>query len=95
MHVVIFRASIRKLDDEYTAMATRMRDMAINEFGCREFDSYLEGDQEVALSYWDDEDQIKAWRKHPDHLIAQNQGRNTWYKSYHVQVAQISREYKS
>jgi heme-degrading monooxygenase HmoA len=92
---VIFRARIRRLDDEYSIIAARMRELAITEFGCLEFHAVSEGDEEVALSYWPDEDSIRRWRSHPEHLLAQQAGRERWYESYSVQVAQVTREYRS
>jgi heme-degrading monooxygenase HmoA len=92
--VVIFRAQVRRFDDEYSRTAARMRDLAIREFGCLEFHSVTEGDQEVALSYWPDEQSIRAWRNHPEHVLAQQAGRDRWYERYSVQVAEVTREYR-
>lgn len=94
MFVIIFRASIRQLDTEYSQMAARMRELALNEFGCLEFHTVSEGQQEVALSYWPDEASINAWKAHPEHRQAQQLGRERWYESYSVQVAEIARHYQ-
>ena len=93
MYAVIFRAEIKKLDASYMETAARLRDLATSKYGCREFITVSEGDQEIAISYWDSKDQIKAWKEDPDHRIAQEQGRKQWYRSYRVQVVQILREY--
>jgi len=92
--VVIFRARIRQLDDHYARMAARMRELALADFGCLGFYAVTEGHDEVALSYWPDEDSIRRWREHPEHIQAQQAGRERWYASYHVQVAQVVREYR-
>lgn len=75
MFVVIFRAKIAKLDDEYTRVAQRLRDLALTEFGCLEFHAFTEGDREIALSYWPNQEKIRAWKQHSDHLIAQELGK--------------------
>lgn len=93
MYVVIFRATVRELDAEYSAVAARMRELALGQFGCIEFHSVTEGIKEVSLSYWPSEESIRAWKAHPEHVLAQRAGRERWYKSYSVQVAQVSREY--
>lgn len=93
MYVVIFRARIRAVDAEYAQTAARMRELALAQFGCLEFQAVTEGDSEVALSYWPDEASIRAWRAHPEHLLAQQAGRDRWYASYTVQVADVTREY--
>ena len=94
MYVVIFRATIRNLDSEYSTVAARMRELALSEFGCLEFQSVTEGSEEVALSYWPDEASIRAWKSHPEHLLAQQLGQQKWYESYTVQIAHIDREYR-
>lgn len=93
MYVVIFRARVRVLDAEYSRMAGRMRELALGEFGCLGFQAVTEGQDEIALSYWPSEDAIRAWKAHPEHLLAQRTGRERWYESYSVQVAEVTREY--
>ena len=94
MLVVIFRARLRAFDTEYFDTAARMRQLALSQFGCLDFHAVTEGDLEVALSYWPDEASIRAWRAHPEHLLAQQAGRERWYASYTVQVATVTREYQ-
>lgn len=93
MYVVIFRAKIRSIDTEYSIVAARMREIALSQFDCIEFQSVTEGQNEVSLSYWPSEESIRAWKAHPEHVLAQRTGRERWYESYSVQVAQLSREY--
>ena len=95
MLAVIFRAEISELDSEYSAMAERMRDLAINQYGCREFIATMEGNNEIAISYWDTEAQIKEWKQNYEHLSAQRKGKTKWYKSYSVQTVEVVREYSS
>jgi Uncharacterized enzyme involved in biosynthesis of extracellular polysaccharides len=94
MYVVIFRARVRTYDDEYEQVALRMRDLALSEFGCLAFHAVAENGEEIALSYWPDEASIAAWKNHPEHVLAQRVGRERWYESYSVEVAQIARAYK-
>ena len=95
MLLAVFRAEINNLDEEYFTTARRMRELAINEYGCREFIACTEGNIEIALSYWDDEDQIKEWKSNTEHVSAQQRGRTKWYRSYSVQITEILREYKT
>jgi len=94
MYVVIFRAKIHSLDADYARVATRMRDLALTQFGCTEFHAVTQGSDELALSYWPSEEAIRAWKSHPEHLLAQQAGRERWYESYSVQVAAMTREYR-
>ncbi|HHC73726.1 MAG TPA: antibiotic biosynthesis monooxygenase [Thiothrix sp.] len=93
MYAVIFKAEINKLDANYFDMASRMRDLAINQYGCKAFTSVTEGTQEIAISYWEEQKQITQWKQDADHLAAQALGQHTWYKAYTVQVVEILREY--
>lgn len=95
MYVVIFRARLRAPDAEYERAAARMRELALGEFGCLEFHSVVQGCEEVALSYWPSEEHIRVWKAHPEHVLAQQTGRERWYESYSVEVAQVQREYKT
>lgn len=95
MYVVIFRAKVRVFDEEYALVAARMRELALKQFGCIEFHVLTEGNDEVALSYWRDEHSIRAWKSHGEHVLAQQLGKERWYESYIVQVAQITREYRA
>lgn len=93
VYVVIFRAKVRALDEEYSRLAARMRELALSQFGCLEFHAVTDGRNEVALSYWPNEEAIRAWKSHPEHLLAQRIGRERWYECYSVQVAAVTREY--
>ena len=94
MFVVIFRARVRDADDEYTRVASRLRELALSEFGCLEFVSAFDGADEIALSYWPDEASVAAWKRHGEHVLAQELGRERWYERYVVEVAEITRAYR-
>lgn len=95
MYAVIFRAEIAEFDDQYIKVAEKMRDLAIKEYGCLEFVACAEGTSEIAISYWDNEEQIMAWRQDIEHRAAQQLGKTEWYKSYSVQVCKVERSYRS
>jgi heme-degrading monooxygenase HmoA len=93
MFAVVFRAEINALDDTYRVMAARMRELAIKKYGCLEFTAVTEGNQEIAISYWENEAHIRAWKNDAEHLVAQQRGQSEWYASYRVQVMEVVREY--
>lgn len=95
MYAVIFRAEVAQLDEEYSVMAAKMRDLAMQDYGCREFTAVTEGSTEIAISYWDSQEQIRAWKENAEHLAAQEKGRNRWYASYKVQIVEVVREYSA
>lgn len=93
MYAVIFRAELGTLDQTYFETAERMRELARTKYGCIEFMAMTEEMQEIAVSYWDNEHQIAAWKNDPEHKAAQKLGRSKWYKSYNVQILKVEREY--
>ncbi len=95
MYAVIFKATLNTLDNDYSVVAKKLRQLALEHYGCLGFSSAMEGDQEIAVSYWENEQQILVWKQNAEHLLAQHSGRNKWYKSYEVDVTEIKRQYKS
>ena len=95
MYAVIFKAEINKLDSRYTKMAEQMRTLAMEKYGCTDFISVTEGNQEIAISYWQTTQQIQAWKQDAEHLVAQALGKTNWYTSYSVQVVEVIREYSN
>ena len=37
---------------------------------------------------------LRAWKEHPDHLIAQMRGKSEFYASYRVEVCDVVRAYE-
>jgi heme-degrading monooxygenase HmoA len=95
MYAVIFKAEINELDQSYSETASRMQELAISKYSCTEFTSVTEGGQEISVSYWNSLEDIKAWKQDPEHLSAQQAGRDIWYKSYRVQVVEILHDYNN
>lgn len=95
MFAVIFRAQIRTLDNQYDETARRMRELATTEYGCLDFVSLTQGDEEIAISYWNNEADILRWKQDVEHINAQQLGQSRWYKNYRVEVVEIKRHYSS
>ncbi len=93
MFAVIFHAEVAQLDEEYFAMAKRMRELALAEYGCFDFVATTEGMREIAISYWPSLEHIQRWKLNTQHLQAQQQGKTRWYKSYKVEVVEVLRTY--
>ena len=47
----------------------------------------------VTVSYWRDEECIKAWKAVGEHQAAQASGRKSWYEGYVTRVAKVERDY--
>lgn len=91
MYAVIFKATVAELDDEYFNMVQRLKELAFDKYGCKDFVSVTEGKEEIAISYWQTLQQIKDWKNDPEHRQAQLKGRDKWYKSFTVEVCELIR----
>ena len=89
MFAVIFRAEIKQLDEQYSETAKRLRELAMTKYDCIDFIAVTEGNQEIAVSYWKSEEDSKRWHKDSEHLQAQKMGKEKWYQSYQVQIAEL------
>ena len=94
MYAVIFRAEINELDEGYLEIAKRLRNLAVSKYGCIDFISLTEGNKEISISYWKTKEEIEKWKKDPEHIQAQGLGKEKWYKSYTVQIAEVVLEHE-
>ena len=95
MYAVIFKATFAHVDEEYSRMAQNLRDLAFNKYGCLDFVSVTEGNEEIAISYWETKQQIQDWKSDPQHRLAQQAGRDKWYEKYSVEICEVGRSYKN
>ena len=47
----------------------------------------------ITVSYWSDEEAAKAWKRVHEHHVAQQIGRERWYREYRVDVCEVIRSY--
>ena len=92
MYAVIFKATVAELDDEYLHTAQRLKALAFDKYGCQDFVSVTEGNEEIAISYWDTEQQIRDWKNDPEHRLAQRMGRDKWYRSFSIEICEVIRK---
>lgn len=91
--VVIFKAKIKMLDDEYFHTALLLREKALTQFHCQKFEALSENGAEIALSYWYSLEDIHTWQQDAEHLVAQKLGKEKWYENYSVEICEIKRTY--
>lgn len=81
-------------DDDYAQAGKRMVELAAQCDGFMGVESAREpGGTGITVSYWRDETAIRAWKRHAEHQLAQQLGRETWYLEYDLRVAKIERSY--
>lgn len=82
--------------DEYFDLAAGLKaDLAqIDGFiSVERFESLTTKGKFVSLSFWRDEEAIRAWRSLESHRIAQAQGRDGIFANYRLRVATVMRDY--
>ncbi len=47
----------------------------------------------ITVSYWKSLEDIARWKADTEHQIAQQTGKNTWYRDYRVRIAKVERDY--
>ncbi|OGA00878.1 MAG: hypothetical protein A3H35_18540 [Betaproteobacteria bacterium RIFCSPLOWO2_02_FULL_62_17] len=49
--------------------------------------------ERVSIVEFESEEALKAWREHPQHVMAQQLGRDKFFAEYHIQVCTPVRDY--
>jgi len=81
---------------EYFELAASLRaDLAkIDGFiSIERFESVTTKGKFVSLSYWRDEEAVRAWRNLEGHRAAQSKGRREVFADYRLRVASVIRDY--
>lgn len=83
-------------DDGYDAMAARMLELAAQQPGFLGAESVRDAaGVGITVSYWETMEAIRAWKQNEEHLVAQAQGRKSWYEQYRLRICRVEREYGS
>ncbi|MDY3554188.1 antibiotic biosynthesis monooxygenase [Gemmata sp. JC717] len=76
--------------DGYGEMAERMKALAAQQPGFLGIESARDGDGfGITVSYWATRDDVTAWGRHAEHLLAQRFGREKWYRSFSLRVCRV------
>lgn len=95
-YVAVIFTSVRVDDDlhAYNDMADEMAALAAIQPGYLGMESVRnEQGTGITVSYWCDDAAARAWKANARHLVAQEKGRDCWYKAYHIRVATVTRAY--
>lgn len=91
-YAVIFSSIKNEELEGYNEMAAIMEDLAKQQPGFLGMES-ASSDIGITVSYWKDEMSILRWKNHADHLVAQQKGKEKWYKSYITRICKVERAY--
>lgn len=97
MHAVIFEVEAKDgRADRYFELAAELRTELAKIDGfisVERFESLTNKGKYLSLSFWRDEEAIKAWRTHVGHQMAQREGKERVFKDFRIRVAQVVRDY--
>ncbi|MBZ9919650.1 antibiotic biosynthesis monooxygenase [Mesorhizobium sp. B2-4-4] len=82
--------------DAYLGIAAQLRPLleGIDGFiSVERFQSLANPDRILSLSFWRDEDAVKAWRNTQEHRQAQQAGRGGIFAGYRLRIAHVVRDY--
>lgn len=57
------------------------------------FSSLSDQGKLLSVSFWRDEEAIRAWRTHEQHRLAQMRGRTDVFEDYRIRVVEVVRDY--
>ncbi len=92
-YAVIFTNQQSEDIEGYSEMAQKMEELARQQPGFIDFEHARE-ELAITISYWKNLEAIANWKANLDHLDAQRQGNQKWYKWYKVRVCKVEREYE-
>lgn len=94
-YAVIFSSRRSDGDDEgYGRAAGRMLELARLQPGFLGAESARDADGfGITVSYWSDEEAIRAWKRHAEHAATRAHGRAHWYRHFELRVARVERAY--
>jgi len=95
MVVVVFRSRLRAgVDKEISEVGQRMYALASSMPGFVSYKDFTAEDGEtVAIVEFESLETLAAWREHPEHRIAQRQGRDRFFTEYRILVCTPVRDY--
>lgn len=97
MYAVIFEViPSQQGQEEYLQLADGLRSFLENCDGfisIERFQSLVDDNKLLSLSFWRDEESITTWRNLLEHRLAQQKGKDALFQSYRIRVAEVVRDY--
>ena len=91
-YAVVFTSRRTEGDRGYSEVAARMNELAAAQPGYLGIEA-ARNDLGITVSYWRSLEDIRAWKAHADHKLAQDKGYAEWYSAYRVRICLVEREY--
>ncbi|WML56108.1 antibiotic biosynthesis monooxygenase [Neobacillus sp. PS2-9] len=91
-YAVIFASQRTEGDRGYEKMAEKMVELASKQTGFLGVESARDNELGITVSYWDSLDSIKNWKENSVHKVAQERGKQEWYKNFSLRVCKVERD---
>ena len=93
-YAVIFTSVRTDVDEGYGETAEKMVKLASGQPGFLGVESARDPEGfGITVSYWKDEESIRDWKNHTAHLMAQQFGKEKWYRNYKIRLAKVDKDY--
>jgi len=94
MVMVVFRSKLRPgVEEEFGELADKMMEIAESMPGFVSYKVFQAEDGERAsIIHFESIEQLQAWRTQPEHLAAQQRGRESFYEEYSLIVSEPYRD---
>jgi heme-degrading monooxygenase HmoA len=92
-YAVIFTSEQEGENEGYLNTANRMLELAKDQDGFLGVESAKE-EIGITISYWRDTDCIRKWKMNAEHRIAQQKGKEEWYRNYKTRICLVERDYE-
>ena len=96
MVIVVIRTKLHPQADRaaYEALNQQMFALVQTIPGFVAADGYTSSEgEEIGLVRFESLEALRAWREHPDHVVAQQRGKSEFYMSYTIEVCEVVRAY--
>ncbi|AXH14630.1 antibiotic biosynthesis monooxygenase family protein [Malaciobacter mytili] len=97
MYGVIFEVEIKaNKKEQYLQIASKLKEQLVKEKGfisIERFQSLVQENKLLSLSFWEDEKAILNWKKNLDHMKAQKEGRDSIFIDYRIRIVEVKRDY--
>lgn len=92
--IAVFRARLREgVAEEFQVLGDKMTCLAKTMPGFISYKVYVSPDDErCSIIDFDSDVTLENWRRHPEHLVAQQMGRERFYEWYTLYVGEPGRE---
>lgn len=91
-YAVIFTSEHADAPEGYAETAEAMLALAARQPGFLGVD-HARDRMGITISYWSSLEAIAAWKQQADHRVAQQKGKDLWYRRYTVRICRVEREY--